>query len=39
MDDYEKKQSACLTLKKVFDMKMKTGHDMKKAYIDEVYCF
>ncbi len=36
MEEIEKKQSVCLTIKKVFDMKMKTGHEMKKAFIDEV---
>ena len=36
METSERKHSIDVTLKKIFDMKMKQGHEMKKAHIDEV---
>jgi hypothetical protein len=32
----EADKSNDLILRKIFDVKMKPGHEMKKAYIDEV---
>ncbi len=32
----EKYFNSDLLLRKIFDVKMKPGHEMKKAYIDEV---
>ena len=36
MDKLEKKQTPDIVLRKIFDMKMKQGHEMKKAFVDEV---
>lgn len=37
METLEKKQTTTnIVLRKIFDIKMKTGHEMKKAYVDEV---
>ncbi len=35
MENIERKQITELTLRKIFDMKMK-GHEMRKAVVDEV---
>lgn len=35
MESIEKKQLVEVTLRKIFDMKMK-GHEMRKAIVDEV---
>lgn len=37
MEKLENKQVVDITLKKTFDMKMKQGHEMRKAFVDEVY--
>jgi hypothetical protein len=36
MDNLEFKQTVDVTMRKIFDMKMKPGHEMKKSIIDEV---
>jgi hypothetical protein len=36
MEKLEKKQTVDIVLRKIFDMKMKQGHEMKRAYVDEV---
>ena len=39
MDNLEFKQTVDVTMRKIFDMKMKPGHEMRKAIIDEVKIF
>ncbi len=36
MENIEKKQTADISIRKIFDLKMKQGHEMKKVYVDEV---
>lgn len=35
MDKLDKKQSCDLVIRKIFDIKMKQGHEMRKAFVDE----
>jgi hypothetical protein len=39
MENLEFKQTVDVTMRKIFDMKMKPGHEMRKAIIDEVKYF
>jgi hypothetical protein len=36
MENLEKKLTVNLVLRKVFDIKLKPGHDVKRAHLDEV---
>ena len=36
MDKIEKKPSYDLVLRKIFDMKIKQGNEMKRVFVDEV---
>jgi hypothetical protein len=36
MENIDHKHYVDITMRKIFDMKMKQGHEMRKAIIDEV---
>jgi hypothetical protein len=36
MENIENKNYIDITIRKIFDMKMKQNHEMRKAFIDEV---